>query len=60
MRYPHCRLCGTSSAHSPSVRGGGGTGGGAGLLQTIHNVFSKVLGGANTQEMRKQCMNLHI
>ena len=40
--------------------GGAGTGGGGGgLMATIHNVFSKVLGG-NSGEMRKQCMNLQM
>ena len=38
---------------------GGGAGTGGGLMATIHNVFSKVLGG-NSGEMRKQCMTLQI
>ena len=43
------------------MMGGGVSGGGAGggLMATITNVFSKVLG-ANSGEMRKQCMNLQI
>ena len=41
------------------VSGGGAGTGGGGLMATIHNVFSKVLGG-NSGEMRKQCMNLQI
>ena len=38
---------------------GGTGGGGGGLMATITNVFSKVLGG-NTGETRKQCLNLQI
>jgi len=44
-------------ANSPGC--GNNSSGGGGLMQTLHSVFSKVLGG-NQQELKKQCMNLHI
>ena len=60
-----CRLgvSGSSQMSGAKMMGGavtgGGGGGGGGLMATITNVFSKVLG-ANSGEMRKQCMNLQI
>ncbi len=59
-----CRLgvSGSSQMSGAKMTGGSGTGGGGergGLMATITNVFSKVLG-ANSGEMRKQCMNLQI
>ena len=58
-----CRLgvSGSAQMSGAKMMGGGVSGGGAGggLMATITNVFSKVLG-ANSGEMRKQCMNLQI
>ena len=57
-----CRLGVSAQMSGAKMMGGGVTGGGAGgggLMATITSVFSKVLG-ANSGEMRKQCMNLQI
>jgi len=55
-----CRMNTPRFIETSSTRSGNNSGGnGGGLMQTLHSVFSKVLGG-NQQELKKQCMNLHI